>query len=114
MSEEILSLERFASLLDAYGARLERWPESEARAARALLEVSERAQEMLAASEGLCRDKKGGAFAGHQMRAGLYPSCRLRGLLTISVPWNAASANGSSGLPASPSLSCSARTGHFW
>ena len=47
MSEEILSLERFASLLDAYGARLERWPESEARAARALLEVSERAQEML-------------------------------------------------------------------
>jgi hypothetical protein len=49
----LLSLDRFETLLGAYGARLELWPESERAAARALLESSPEARRLCAAEEGL-------------------------------------------------------------
>jgi hypothetical protein len=48
-----LSLDRFETLLAAYGARLELWPESERAAARALLESSPEARRLCAAEDGL-------------------------------------------------------------
>jgi hypothetical protein len=48
-----LSLARFGALLEAYGARLELWPEAERDAARALLETSLEARELRAAEAAL-------------------------------------------------------------
>lgn len=48
MTKSTLSLERFEQLLEAYGARLERWPAPEAGQGRRLLETSELARGLLA------------------------------------------------------------------
>ena len=47
MTEPSMTLERFAELAAAYGAKLERWPAAEQKAASALLSSSEQARELL-------------------------------------------------------------------
>jgi len=48
-----LPLDRFKTLLAAYGARLELWPEAERHAAHSLLESSAEARELVQAEAGL-------------------------------------------------------------
>lgn len=47
MTDKAMTLERFGELAAAYGAKLERWPDAEQRAAAALLESSAEARELL-------------------------------------------------------------------
>lgn len=49
----MMTLRRFQALADSYGADLQRWPEAERDAARALLRLSPRAQSVLAAAQRL-------------------------------------------------------------
>ena len=48
-----MELSRFETLLDSHGPLLERWPEADRSAARALLDASEEAQALLAEGEAL-------------------------------------------------------------
>lgn len=58
--KSVLSLDRYKTLLAAYGARLELWPEAERAAAEALLASSEEARSLAAAEAGF-----DALFAGH-------------------------------------------------
>jgi hypothetical protein len=49
----VLPIDRFKTLLSAYGARLELWPETERAAAQALIESSLEARELVRAEAGL-------------------------------------------------------------
>lgn len=70
MTEASMTLERFAELAAAYGAKLERWPAAERNAASALLASSDRARELLRREDWLDGELSGqaplelnGAFA---------------------------------------------------
>ena len=53
--DKTLTLDRFESLLDAYGGELSRWPDDFGRAAAALIEVSEEARALHAEAHALER-----------------------------------------------------------
>lgn len=66
----MMSLDRFATLADAYGADLRRWPQAEQAAARARLDRDARAQQVLAQAGALdaVLDAVPRAVATHELR----------------------------------------------
>ena len=98
----MMTLRRFRTLADSYGADLQRWPERRRRQARALLDTSAAARDIMArareldeaiAAAGAERDARiwGGSrvdAALHRVRAGV--STRIRRPVSAGIPAAAA------------------------
>lgn len=89
MTTEKMSVERFAAIVDAYGARADRWPVAERAAAEALVAASPEARRLLDAAAGLDRllDASPAQEPSRALREAVLRAAPRRPLARPSLGW---------------------------